>query len=412
MQLPHDNWINHDPLDPLIPKDGWLGDYLRFGEGLQACSRFKFFSACCALGAVVNNKVWLQRGDEGLLPKLFPNPWVMLLGPPGFGNKTQTINMAINCVQQACPSVKILSDKLTPESLVKSLSEPVDEKDIIKIGPRDATGLVKAPELSVIFGKQQYNTGMVSLITDLYDYREEWASETIMRGRNVLRHICLSILGGSTPDWLQSMLPQDAFTGGFMSRFIMVEMPVTYLNLKGWPTIPPDTGGWAGLIDGLRRIERLKGEMQWSPKAKELYISDYEGLRPTGDRQRDAYYVREIEQVLKVAMTIEVALNSLVLSEASYFKARKVLGGLMDETSERISHLTTHPRMSLVKEIQDCLVKFGSISEQNLLKRFYKQLSHGEPQFYEAMRILVNAGIVIKEGNINNYNYKLKEKKK
>ena len=84
----------------------------------------------------------------------------------------------------------------------------------------------------------------------------------------------------------------------------------------------------------------------------------------------------------------------------------------MDETSERISHLTTHPRMSLVKEIQDCLVKFGSISEQNLLKRFYKQLSHGEPQFYEAMRILVNAGIVIKEGNINNYNYKLKEKKK
>ena len=407
-----ENWINYDPLDHLIPKDGWLGDYLRFGENLQACSRFKFFSACCAMGAVVNNKIWLQRGDEGLLPKLFPNPWVMLLGPPGFGNKTQTINMAVNCVQQACPSVKILSDKLTPESLVKSLSEPIDEKDIIKIGPRDATGLVKAPELSVIFGKQQYNTGMVSLITDLYDYREEWASETIMRGRNILRHICISILGGSTPDWLQSMLPQDAFTGGFMSRFIMVEMPVTYLNLKGWPTVPEDTGGWGSLLDGLRKIERLKGEMQWSRQAKERYIHDYESLRPTGDRQRDAYYVREIEQVLKIAMTLEVALGSLVLSGESYNKARKVLGGLMDETNERIGHLTTHPRMSLVKEIQDCLVKFGKITEQNLLKRFYKQLSHGEPQFYEAIRILCNAGIVEREGNVNNYTYKLKEKKK
>ena len=407
-----ENWINYDPLDHLIPKDGWLGDYLRFGENLQACSRFKFFSACCAMGAVVNNKIWLQRGDEGLLPKLFPNPWVMLLGPPGFGNKTQTINMAVNCVQQACPSVKILSDKLTPESLVKSLSEPIDEKDIIKIGPRDATGLVKAPELSVIFGKQQYNTGMVSLITDLYDYREEWASETIMRGRNILRHICISILGGSTPDWLQSMLPQDAFTGGFMSRFIMVEMPVTYLNLKGWPTVPEDTGGWGSLLDGLRKIERLKGEMQWSKQAKERYIHDYESLRPTGDRQRDAYYVREIEQVLKIAMTLEVALGSLVLSGESYDKARKVLGGLMDETNERIGHLTTHPRMSLVKEIQDCLVKFGKITEQNLLKRFYKQLSHGEPQFYEAIRILCNAGIVEREGNVNNYTYKLKEKKK
>ena len=101
-----------------------------------------------------------------------------------------------------------------------------------------------------------------------------------------------------------------------------------------------------------------------------------------------------------------------MLSGESYDKARKVLGGLMDETNERIGHLTTHPRMSLVKEIQDCLVKFGKITEQNILKRFYKQLSHGEPQFYEAIRILCNAGIVEREGNVNNYTYKLKKKKK
>lgn len=405
------NWTQEDSLSPLIPKTGWLGDYIKFSSNLQACERFRFFSASCALGAVVNNKVWLQRGDEGLLPKLFPNPWIMLLGPPGFGNKTQTINMAVNCVQQACPGVKLLSDKLTPESLVKALSEPIAEADIIKIGPRDATGLIKAPELSVIFGKQQYNTGMVSLITDLYDYREEWTSETIMRGKNVLRHICLSIIGGSTPDWLQSMLPQDAFTGGFMSRFILVEMPITYLNLVGWPTIPPDTGGWAGLIDGLRRIERFKGEMQWSKAAKDEYIRIYEGLRPTGDRQRDAYYVREVEQALKVAMTIELSKSSMILSGESFLAARAVLGGLMDETSERISHLTTHPRMSLVQEIQDSLIKFGQITERQLLKRFYKQLSHGEPQFYEAISILCKAGIVDRMGKHGEYFYKLRKDK-
>lgn len=404
-----DNWTDKDPLDPLIPKDGWLGEYLAFGENLQACSRFKFFSAACALGSVVNNKVWIQRGDEGLLPKLFPNPWVMLLGPPGFGNKTQTINMSINCVQQACPSVKILADKLTPESLVKSLSEPVDEKDIIRIGPRDATGLIKAPELSVIFGKQQYNTGMVSLVTDLYDYREEWASETIMRGRNVLRNICISILGGSTPDWLQSMLPQDAFTGGFMSRFIMVEMPVTYLNLKGWPTIPPDNGGWSRLVDGLRRIERIQGEMQWTNDSKDRYIQDYESLRPSGDRQKDAYYVRKVEQVLKVAMVIEVAKGNLVLSGESYDKAKRLLDGLMNETDDRISSLTTHPRMALVREIQDTLLKIGKTSEKALLKRFYKNLSYGEQQFYEAIRVLYNAGVVERSGNSGDYYYRIKK---
>jgi hypothetical protein len=404
------NWTDSDPLEDLIPKEGWIGDYLHFSANLQACARFRFFTAACALGSVINNKVWLQRGEEGLLPKLFPNPWVMLLGPPGFGNKTQTINMAVNCIVQACPGVKLLSDKLTPESLVKALSEPIEERDIIKIGPRDATGLIKAPELSVIFGKQQYNTGMVSLITDLYDYREEWTSETIMRGKNVLRHICISIIGGSTPDWLQSMLPQDAFTGGFMSRFILVEMPPTYLNLKGWPTKPPESKNWDLLVDGMRKIERFKGEMQWSKEAKEAYITTYESLRPTGDRQKDAYRVREVEQILKVAMVLELSIGSLVLSFRMWQAARTILNGLMEETSKRIGHLTTHPRMSLIQEVQDALLKFGVTEERALLRRFYKQLSHGEPQFHEAISIMLKAGIMERLGSSNNYSYRLKEK--
>lgn len=401
-------WTDFDPLEPLLPKKGWLYDYLHFGRNLQACARFKFFSAICVMGAIVNNRVWLQRGAPGLLPKLFPNPWVMLLGPPGFGNKTQSINMAVNCMHQACPAIKLLSDKLTPESLVKSLSEPVDEKDIIKIGPRDATGLIKAPELSVIFGKQQYNTGMVSLITDLYDYREEWVSETIMRGKNILRHICISVLGGSTPDWLQSMLPQDAFTGGFMSRFVLVEMPPTYLNLKAWPDHAEDSKGWDSLLDGLRRIERMQGEMVWSGTAKERYVQDYEGLRPSGDRQKDAYRVREVEQVLKVAMGIELSQGSMTLQGDTYEQARQILDGLMDETSSRITHLTTHPRMSLVQEIQDALMKFGKMSERELLKRFYRQLSYGEGQFYESLNILVRSGVVEKLGKAGAYHYVLK----
>ena len=222
----------YDPLQDILPASGWLGKYVSFMKELEACPRFKFFSAACVLGATINNKVYIHRGSEELLPKLFPNVWVILLAPPGRGHKTSTINAALNCLYQACPEVRILADKLTPESLVKALSEPSTATDKIRIGPRDATGIIKAPELSVFFGKQQYNQGLVSLITDLYDFREEWAVETIMRGRNTLKNICISILGGSTPDWLQKMLPEDAFTGGFMSRFVLVEMPPTYFKRK------------------------------------------------------------------------------------------------------------------------------------------------------------------------------------
>jgi hypothetical protein len=402
-------WTDKDKLEPLLPKEGFLGSYLNFSKNLQACARFRFFSAICVLGSAVNNKVWIQRGDEGLLPKLFPNPWVMLLGPPGYGNKTQTINMAVNCLMQSCDDVKILSDKLTPESLVKALSEPVNLQETIRVGPRDATGLIKAPELSVVFGKQQYNTGMVSLITDLYDYREEWVSETIMRGRNVLKHICISILGGSTPDWLQSMLPQDAFTGGFMSRFIMVEMPPTYLKMEGWPT-KPDTGKqWDSIVEELCELSKLRGVMEWSDEAREMYIEHYEKLRPTGDRQKDAYRVREVEQILKVAMGISLSHHSLVLKGKYYAQAQHILDGLMEETEDRIVHLTTVSRMTLVQEIRDLLQKFGEMSEQKLIRRFYRVLTHGEQQFHEAISILMRAGIIERRGKMGTYTYTSKK---
>ena len=167
-----------DAVATFLPQSGWLGDYLKFTENLEACPRFKFFASVCILGAAINNRVWLQRGGEGLLPPLMPNLWVTLLAPPYRGHKTSTINMAVNCLVEAFCEVRILADKLTPEAIVHALASPITPTEVVRIGPRDATGLIKAPEMSVLFGKQQYNTGMVSLITDLYDYREEWKSET------------------------------------------------------------------------------------------------------------------------------------------------------------------------------------------------------------------------------------------
>lgn len=398
---------DRDPIADILPKGGWLGKYVRFSSPLEACTRFQFFTACCILGSVLNNRVYLHRGDADLLPKLFPNPWVLLLAPPGRGHKTSTINMGVNCLMQACPEVRLLADKLTPESLVKALSEPV-EKEQIRIGPRDATGLIKAPELSVFFGKQQYNVGLVSLITDLYDYREEWASETIMRGKSVLRHNCISIIGGSTPDWLQTMLPQDAFTGGFMSRYIIVEMPPTYFKRVAKP-LGVDDVTWQDLVQGLHHFSSVTGEMTWTTSGDAAYEKFYETLRPTGETQRDAYQERETEQLIKIAMLLALSEDEMEVDETHMYKSRELMHLLMEETAPRIERLTTHPRMKLVQEILDYLKQYKSMSEKQLLTKLYRGLSHGELQFREAIRILLLTGKIEKEGPPTDPTYRLKK---
>jgi len=395
-----------DSTRPFLPTKGWLGDYIKFSDGLEACPRFRFFSACCILGAVINNKVWVQRGDEGLLPKLFPNPWVILLAPPGRGHKTSTINMAVNCLTQSCEEVRILADKISPEAIVNALSMPQHPKEVIRIGPRDATGLIKAPELSVFFGRQQYNIGLVSLITDLYDYRETWRAETIGRGKDTLKNNCISVLGGSTPNWLQQMLPQDAFTGGFMSRFILVEMPPKWFKRVPHPKRIEGLF-WKDLTEGLAKFKSLKGEIQWKPEAKEVYDTYYLSFTPTGDPQLDAYRERETEQTLKIAMLLDLNKGIFELTKSSILQVKNLLTSLEDEISPRIERLTTHPRMHLTQEIQDLLRMHGALEENDLLKRVYRFLSLGEYQFYEALSLLRKTGIITFSGKPGSYKYSL-----
>lgn len=403
---------DYDPTRELLPEKGWLAEYVKLTNGLSACPRFRFFTSLCALGAAVGNKISLQRGSTGtLFPKFFPNPWIVLLAPPGRGYKTSTISMACNCLTKALPEVRILSDKITPEAIVQALSAPVTQKEIIRIGPRDATGLIKAPELSVFFGKQQYNVSLVSLITDLYDYRETWISETIGRGKNVLKNVCLSILGGSTPAWLQQMLPQDAFTGGFMSRFIIVEMPPTYYLRRTFPEEPPKHK-WESLIDQLSTLGRLEGEIEWDLEARSSYDEIYQSYKPCGEVQLDAYKEREAEHILKCSMLLAIAEGDLILKAEHLKMARKIIKSLEAETSPRIERLSTHPRMHLTLQIQDTLRLYGEVSEATLLKMVYKDLSLGERQFYETLSVLRRAGIIDPTGKPGDYSYKLRERKR
>lgn len=394
-------FINNDPIKDVLPKNGILGEFIRFSDGLSTCARFRFFTWCCIIGAAINNRVWIHRGDSELLPKLFPNPWVLLLAPPGRGTKTTIINIATDILSEACPQVRILADKITPESLLASLSIPAGvDKETIIVGPTDATGLIKAPEASVFFGKQQYNMGLVSLITDLYDYRQEWKSSTIRRGKDVLKDVCISIIAGSTPTWLQTMLPQDAFTGGFMARFIIVEMPVNYLKRVAFPDKPKDVSR-ATIINMLREIASYSGEFSWDKSGIETYKRIYEQVNITGDPQIDAYKEREFDQLLKIAMLLAINNGELTMRGIYLEQAKVIFSFILKDIGDRIVHLTTHPRMALVKMIEDLLKISGTMTEDELLSQVYRYLAHGTQQFYEALTILKKSKRIKMFGSIN-----------
>ena len=389
-----------DPIEGVLPTMGWLAEYTKVTSDLEACARFRFFSAACVLGSVINNRVFIHRGDPDLLPRLFPNPWVLLLAPPGRGHKTSTINMAVNCMQAAVPDIRVVANKLTPESLIKALAEPKG-KEIIRIGPRDATGLITAPEFSVFFGKQQYNTGLVQLIADLYDYRETWISDTIMRGRHILKNVCISILGASTPKWLQRLLPEDAFSGGFMSRYILVEMPAGYLKHRPRPKRLGKTT-WQELVSKLSVFRSIEGEMVWTPTGEKYWDDLYERHKPTGNEQLDAYMDRHTEQILRLAMLLSITEHSLELSDAHMHHAEEITKVVMDEAIQRIYLLSDRAKMTVVDKMTEVLTFHGHLHQETLFNKVYKSLTRGESEFRESLRIMMRAGTITISGKPKN----------
>lgn len=398
-----------DSVEDYLPETGWLADFMRFTNELEACPRFRFFSACCVLGAAVNNRVWLQRGDPGLIPKMMPNLWVVLVAPPYRGHKTSCINMATNLLLQAHPHVRVLANKLTPEAIVHALATPMDVESAVVLGPTDATGLIQAPEMGLLFGRQQYNVGMIQLITDLSDFREVWRSETIHRGKEVLHNVCISVIAGSTPKWLRSALPPDAFTGGFMRRFTLVELPALYYKRKALPKAPTDLH-WEKLVRDFTAFSEVSGQMEMTEEAEAAYVEYYENFVATGDEQLDSYREALIEHILRLAMILTINEGSLRLEKRCFEQAKCLIEAIMPETIMRIESLSTHPRMSVVQSIKEVLLTCDSMHEYDLLERVYKQLSQGERQFYEALSILRRTGDLEISGKFGNFVYSLTEK--
>ena len=117
-------------LDALLPRGGFLRRYVDYTSHSEAPLAYHTFSALCAVGCIINRRVWFNMGYY----KLYPTLGIIILGPSGI-KKTSATNIAIDLLQQT-GLVKVYSEKLTPEALIDSMRGD------------EAVGLIYAPEMT------------------------------------------------------------------------------------------------------------------------------------------------------------------------------------------------------------------------------------------------------------------------
>ena len=272
--------------------------YVAYSKNNEAPAIFHWWSAATILGATLRRNVSFSQEYFSIYPSL----WTLIVAPSGT-KKTGAATIAHNIISKL-ENVRIMADRITPEALADSLSEPDDEGHI------ESQGLIYAPELVNFLDKRSYNENMVNFMLRLADFPDRWVCQTRGGGRVELRNVAVSFLGATANDLLYEAIPPLALKSGFLARFVCIYAPGSDLAV---PFMWKDRVLEKECLNSLYELSMLRGEMVLPVKARNWYMEFYYNhkamMKSEASSKLRAYYERKPDHLLRVAMLTCIARN-------------------------------------------------------------------------------------------------------
>ena len=202
---------------------GWLGCYLEYARSLtRAPAMYHIATGLTCLAVACGSKVsWRSYGGK----ETWPNLYAICLGGTGSGKTTST-NIGADLLRSSIPH-SVIADDFTPESMVRELAN-------------QPSSLVYSEEFGTLLAAsaKEYNGGMKEMLTALYDPRETFTRSRSGKDGVILTTVVrpsLSMLAGSTIDWLIHHLKEVDFNSGFMPRMLL--FPQTDADFEPEPDV-------------------------------------------------------------------------------------------------------------------------------------------------------------------------------
>jgi hypothetical protein len=191
-----------------LPKESWFTDWMKCWPLAESPRSYILFSGMACLGAALGRKTYFSLDVH----KVYPLLNLLLIGPSGIGKSTAMRDIAVNHL------IPMIPDDIRPGLLTGKSTKEAIHQDLI-VCPKS---IIMASELANLFSKEKYNEGMIPYFTDLLDLAPARV-RTKSGGNMVIQRPECCVMGGSTKQWLQDMLPNNAGEGGFLPRFLIVK---------------------------------------------------------------------------------------------------------------------------------------------------------------------------------------------
>jgi len=286
----------------------WIDEFVEATSYLNSPKIYRKWAALYAVSSALQRKVHLvSQGKE-----LFPNLFVMLVGPPGLGK-----SMAMEPVKDllsSLPNVVLSPARLSPEKFIQLVSRSN------KILPQADDPYFSQSAYAVLVSEivsfiRPQDDQIVTTLIDFFDCAKLWRYATLSRDEDRIENLYLTLLGGITPKTLAENFGAKAIGAGFTAR-------VNFIYSDEYT--PPDIFGTPHIADmssfqsDLSSIHKMFGTFKFSQEAAQrMQALVMAGIPPIPtDPKLEETLTRRWVHVVKLAMIYSAAeSNSLRIEQ-------------------------------------------------------------------------------------------------
>lgn len=375
--------------------DDWLDAYQRFTENSESPMSFHLWGGVSAIAAALQRRVYIKWGHT----TIYPNNYIVLVGPSGQSRKGEAINIARSMVENI--KVALIGEDNSMEAIIVEMKRAVSSFQDKKNGRLVMQCAISSfiEELSVFTGEQ--NTRFLAYLTNWYDSRTTWKRTTKNSGTDEITGVCLNILCATAPDWLPYILPREAIGGGFTSRCMFIVERGKSKIIPNPNTIATDERLKAELRRDLEVIHTLSGQFDWEPKALREYEDFYtqqemetaKGNSAMSDPMFSGYMARRAMHLFKLMMVLSISRsNDLVLLSRDFKRALKMILTAEKRMPQVFAGIGRARYAQETDMVLNFLAGRKSATKAEILSHFFRQLD--DFSFEAVMKVLTSMNSV------------------
>lgn len=389
-------------------------NYLRDIVSPDSYIRWGFYSL---IAANLQRRVWEGTMEDPLHFNLFN----ILVGEPGTG-KDRVINQVRNALSY--------HKRKNQEPIKGRPDEAIIEGNIIPLGVNATTfqaiisALCRASRAhtylvedrkkiythsSLVFCLSELASllrddtkELVRFLHETYDCTREYTYETISRGPETIKHCCVNLLAGTTPDFLKEIFKDGLINEGFASRAVFtVESTPRFYTMKGMRWDSDQLRGYSEILEHTKKLTTLFGEVKFTDEAVEYmesWINDRDAVETNKSPLLKWYYSRKGPTVKKLAgiihfsdhTTMEVGLHEVL-------EAIKQLNAIEPNMHGAVISGVINPLANVTEAIVQYLRAQGPQKKIDLWQQFYSQLPDGESSIDKIILYLGRIGKITNE---------------